>query len=403
MLGNLRNNPHMLNSLISASGFGDVTLLAEIGVIFFLLGLIAFAAARFQISAVPFFLLVGLAFGEGGISDVDVSGEYLDTTAAIGALLLLLLLGLEYSARELATSIQVHYRAGILDFAFNAIPGALLGWMLGWGIVGVVGLAGITYVSSSGIASQLMRDAGAQRSEVAKRTVSILVIEDLALAPYLPIVTALVSGISVWQGLISVGVALIITGLVLIVGMRTENWFAQILNSPDPRALLLTVLGAALMAAGGAELIGFSGAVAAFLVGLILSGEVANAVRLRLGPLRDLASSVFFLFFGLATDPRDIPEVLPYAIGLAIVGTVGKFAVAKYITRGMLDPMSWRRVGAFLTPRGEFSILIAGLLGAATFSTELQAMTTAYVITTAIIGSIFVMYWRSGFAIRTNP
>jgi CPA2 family monovalent cation:H+ antiporter-2 len=152
------------------------------------------------------------------------------------------------------------------------------------------------------------------------------------------------------------------------------------------------------MAAGGAELVGFSGAVAAFLVGLILSGEVANAVRLRLGPLRDLASSVFFLFFGLATDPRDIPEVLPYAIGLAIVGTIGKFAVAKYITRGMLDPLSWRRVGAFLTPRGEFSILIAGLLGAATFSTELQAMTTAYVITTAIIGSVFVMYWRSGFA-----
>jgi CPA2 family monovalent cation:H+ antiporter-2 len=307
-------------------------------------------------------------------------------------------LGLEYSARELATSMQTHYRAGILDFVFNAIPGALLGWMLGWGIIGVVGLAGITYVSSSGIASQLMRDAGAQRSEVAKRTVAILVIEDLALAPYLPIVTALVSGIGVWQGLFSVGVALIVTGLVLIVGMRTENWFARILNSPDPRALLLTVLGAALMAAGGAELVGFSGAVAAFLVGLILSGEVANAVRLRLGPLRDLASSVFFLFFGLATDPRDIPEVLPYAIGLAIVGTIGKFAVAKYITRGMLDPLSWRRVGAFLTPRGEFSILIAGLLGAATFSTELQAMTTAYVITTAIIGSVFVMYWRSGFA-----
>jgi CPA2 family monovalent cation:H+ antiporter-2 len=184
--------------------------------------------------------------------------------------------------------------------------------------------------------------------------------------------------------------------------MRTENWFAQILNSPDPRALLLTVLGAALMAAGGAELVGFSGAVAAFLVGLILSGEVANAVRLRLGPLRDLASSVFFLFFGLATDPRDIPAVLPYAIGLAIVGTFGKFAVAKYVTKGMEDPMSWRRVGAFLTPRGEFSILIAGLLGAATFSNELQAMTTAYVITTAIIGSLFITFWRSRFATRAK-
>lgn len=381
-----------------AAGLGNELALLEIGGIFLLLGVIAFAAARLQISAVPFFLLIGLAFGKGGIFDIDISGEYLDTTAAIGALLLLLLLGLEYSARELATSIKTHHKAGGLDFLFNAIPGAVLGFTLGWGVLGAIGLAGITYVSSSGIASQLIRDAGAQRSEVAKRTVSILVIEDLALAPYLPVVTAVASGISVVQGLISVSVALFVTGLVLVVGMRTENWFAQILNSPDPRALLLTVLGAALMAAGASELAGFSGAVAAFLVGLLLSGEVANAVRLRLGPLRDLAASVFFLTFGLTTDPRDIPDVLVLALFMAVVGTVGKFAVARHITSELHDPMSWRRVGAFLTPRGEFSILIAGLLSAATFSAELQALTTAYVIATSLIGSVFVMLWQSRFS-----
>ncbi|MEY3407959.1 MAG: hypothetical protein RL038_1020, partial [Actinomycetota bacterium] len=186
----------------------------------------------------------------------------------------------------------------------------------------------------------------------------------------------------------------------VIIGMRTENWFAQILNSPDPRALLLTVLGAALMAAGASELAGFSGAVAAFLVGLLLSGEVANAVRRRLGPLRDLASSVFFLTFGLTTNPRDIPSVFLLALALALVGTVGKFAVARYVTRGLTDPMSWRRVGAFLTPRGEFSILIAGLLSAASFNDQLQALTTTYVILTALIGSIYVMLWQSRFSAR---
>jgi CPA2 family monovalent cation:H+ antiporter-2 len=156
------------------------------------------------------------------------------------------------------------------------------------------------------------------------------------------------------------------------------------------------------MAAGAAELVGFSGAVAAFLVGLLLSGEVANAVRLRLGPLRDLASSVFFLTFGLTTDPRDIPPVLGLAVGLAVLGAIGKFLVARYVTRGLSDPMSWRRVGAFLTPRGEFSILIAGLLATASFNAELQALTTAYVIVTALIGSLFVMIWQSRFAMRTK-
>ena len=385
--------------LVAATGsVNGALLLAEAGGVFLLLGLIAYAAAKLRFSPVPFFLLAGLAFGEGGISDLSRAGDYLDATAQIGALLLLLLLGLEYSAREISSSIQEHRSAGLLDFALNAVPGALVAWYLGWGWLGIAAMAGVTYVSSSGIASQLIRDSGWQRSEVARRTVSVLVLEDLVLAPYLPLVTGIVLGIGVWRGLLSVGAALAVTGLVLVIGVRGERQISSLLNSPDPRALLLTVFGAALLGAGASELLGLSGAVAAFLVGLVLSGEVAATVRLRLTPLRDLASSVFFLFFGLTTDPRDLPGVLPLAVLLAVVGTAGKFAVARWTARGLADPMSWRRVGAFLTPRGEFSILIGGLVVGVPFSGQLQALTTAYVILTAAIGSGLVVAFQSRFA-----
>ena len=385
--------------MIGATGsVSGALLLAEAGAVFLLLGVIAYAAAKLRFSPVPFFLLAGLAFGEGGVSDLSRAGDYLDATAQIGALLLLLLLGLEYSAREISSSIQEHRSAGLLDFAVNAVPGALVAWYLDWGWLGVAAMAGITYVSSSGIASQLIRDSGWQRSEVARRTVSVLVLEDLVLAPYLPLVTGVVLGVGVWRGLLSVGAALAVTGLVLLIGVRGERQISSLLNSPDPRALLLTVFGAALLGAGASELLGLSGAVAAFLVGLVLSGEVAATVRLRLTPLRDLASSVFFLFFGLTTDPRDLPGVLPLAVLLAVVGTAGKFAVARWTARGLADPMSWRRVGAFLTPRGEFSILIGGLVAGVPFSGQLQALTTAYVILTAAIGSGLVVAFQSRLA-----
>jgi len=126
--------------------------------------------------------------------------------------------------------------------------------------------------------------------------------------------------------------------------------------------------------------------------------QVANAVRNRLAPLRDFFAAIFFLFFGLATNPTDIPAVLPLAIVLAIAGSVLKLFVGWWTARDMTDRMSWRRVGAFLVPRGEFSILIAGLLVATEFSAELQALTITYVMLTSIIGSALLVIFRSGFA-----
>lgn len=373
--------------------------LIEIGGALFLLGLVAYLAARIGVSAVPLFLITGLAFGNGGLVQIQVSENFFNIGAQIGALLLLLLLGLEYSARELSTALKERSTAGFIDLV-NGIPGAALAFMLGWPLVGIIAMGGITYVSSSGIAAQLIRDSGWSRSEVARRTISILVLEDLILAPYLPLVTALALGVGVLGGVISVGVAIAITGLVLILGVRNEHLLSRVLNSREPNALLLTVFGLALFAAGLATLVGFSGAVAAFLVGLLLTGEVAEAVRIRLAPLRDLFAALFFLFFGLATDPADIITTLPYVVPLVVAGVITKFITGRYIGKGLNDPMSWRRISAFLVPRGEFSIVIAGLVAGFSFSAELQAITASYVILTTVVGSLLVLLFQSRFSRR---
>ncbi|MEN9923671.1 MAG: hypothetical protein RIS09_1185 [Actinomycetota bacterium] len=373
--------------------------LIEIGGALFLLGLVAYLAARIGVSAVPLFLITGLAFGNGGLVQIQVSENFFNIGAQIGALLLLLLLGLEYSARELSTALKERRTAGLIDLV-NGIPGAALAYMLGWPLVGIIAMGGITYVSSSGIAAQLIRDSGWARSEVARRTISILVLEDLILAPYLPLVTALALGVGVLGGVISVGVAIAITGVVLVIGVRNEQLLSRVLNSREPNALLLTVFGLALFAAGLATLVGFSGAVAAFLVGLLLTGEVAEAVRIRLAPLRDLFASLFFLFFGLATDPADIITTLPYVVPLVVAGVITKFITGRYIGKGLNDPMSWRRISAFLVPRGEFSIVIAGLVAGFSFSAELQAITASYVILTTVVGSFLVLLFQSRFSRR---
>lgn len=388
--------------MASAGNAETALTLAEIGALLLSLGVLAFIASKLRFSVVPIYLLVGIVVGQGGLGLIALSQNFLDLGAQIGAILLLLLLGLEHSAPDLAKAFRERKSAGFFDLVVNFVPGALLALVLGWGPLAALALGGISYVSSSGITSELIRESGWRRSELSKRIVTVLVFEDLALAPYLPLLSSLVLGLSALAGLVSVSVALIITGIILIISYRGKAQWSRILNPEVPSALLLTVFGSALLAAGVADLSGFSGAVAAFLVGLLLTGEVANTVRGRLGSLRDLFAAIFFLFFGLSTDFADLVAVLPAVAALVVLGVAGKFAVGWWIARDMHDRTMWVRAGAFLTPRGEFSMVIAALAGPAVASVSLQAITLSYVFITAVVGSIVIRILRSGFDRETK-
>jgi len=384
-----------MNQILQAAASPETSAqLAEIGAALLVLGLVAFLANKIKFSVVPLYLLIGLALGNGGFIPLSLSEEFLVTGAQIGAIMLLLLLGLEYSAYDLAKSFKERKSAGVIDVIANATPGFLIGFALGWGIPGALALAGITYVSSSGIAAQLIKEMGFRKSEVSKRAIGVLVFEDLALAPYLPLLSAVILGVSVWSGLLTVGLALAITGLVILVSFKGSSRFQKFLDPNEPGGLLLTVFGTALLAAGLADLVGFSGVVAAFLIGLLLTGEVAEAARSRLMPLRDIFAAIFFLFFGITTDPAELPGVLPLALALTAVGIAGKYAVGWWVTRDLTDRLAVWRTTAFLIPRGEFSIVIAALAAPAVLSVNLQALTLAYVILTAFTASMILRFTR---------
>ena len=370
----------------------DGLVIGEIGSVLVALGVAAFIASKIKFSAVPIFLFAGLFFGNGGIVALDLSDDFLNLGAQIGAILLLLLLGLEYSASELVSSVKERKSLGFIDLLLNAAPGLFIGFLLGWGWLGALALAGVTYVSSSGIAAQLIKDGSFGGLTSTKRAISILVIEDLFLAIYLPILSALAAAIGLVTGLISISVALLIAGGALIFAAKGFHVPHAPVIMGDSATLLLTVFGAALIASGLATYIGFSGAVAAFLVGLILTGDVAIVARVRLAPLRDLFAAIFFLFFGLRTNPADIPEVFIPALILTILGVASKFFAAWWATRDLVEEKAVFRMAAILLPRGEFSIVIAGLASTAAFASEIQSVTITYVILTTVVASILVRY-----------
>lgn len=388
-------------------------LLTEVGALLLLLGLLGRLSRRIGLSPIPLYLLAGLAFGHGGLLPLSASEGFFAVGAEIGVILLLVMLGLEYSAGELVGNLRSAAPAGLLDWALNALPGAAFALLLGWDWVAAVVLAGITWVSSSGVIAKVLTDLGRLGNRETPVILSVLVIEDLAMAFYLPLVTAVLAGAGLVAGGISLGVAVVTVVLVLVLAIRHGQAISAMFSPRDPEALLLGVLGLTLLVAGLAAELKVSAAVGAFLVGIALSGPVAHNATELLSPLRDLFAAVFFVFFGLATDPRDIPPVLLPALALALVTMATKILTGYLAAKraGIAVPGRWR-TGLGLVPRGEFSIVIAGLTVAADgIEPRLAPLATAYVLITVVTGPMlarlpdyawFKTWIRRGAATRSR-
>ncbi|UOE45827.1 cation:proton antiporter [Agromyces larvae] len=363
-------------------------LLIEVGALLLGMSLLGRLAIRFGVSPIPVYLLLGLAFGEGGVLPLDASEEFFQVGSEIGVILLLALLGLEYTAEELFGGLKSSRAAGLVDGLLNALPGAAFALVLGWGPVAAVALAGVTWVSSSGVIAKLLRDLGRLSNRETPGVLAVLVIEDLAMAFYLPVLSAIVVGVSLVQGAISVAIAVAVVAVILYIALRHGHVVSRLFPADDFEPLLLGVLGLTMLVAGLAAEVSVSAAVGAFLVGIALSGRVAENASQVLTPLRDLFAAIFFVFFGLTTDWSDLVSMLLPALALAVVTIATKVLTGMYAARragvGLLG--QWR-AGFALTPRGEFSIVIAGLAVGAGVTPQLAPLATAYVLITILAGT----------------
>ncbi|MDX2847739.1 cation:proton antiporter [Streptomyces sp. PA03-3a] len=372
-------------------------LLVELGAVILGLGIIGRFAGRIGLSPVPLYLLAGLAFGHGGVVPLSASEDFISVGAEIGVVLLLLLLGLEYSASELIGNLRAQYPSGAVDFVLNAVPGAVAALLLGWGPVAAVALAGVTWVSSSGVIAKVLTDLGRLGNRETPVVLGVLVIEDLAMAVYLPLLTTLLAGLGLAAGGVTLAIALGTVGTVLYLALRHGRLLSKAVSSDNPEMLLLVVLGLALVVAGITQKLQVSAAVGAFLVGIALSGEVAAGAGRLLTPLRDLFAAVFFVFFGLSTDPAAIPPVLLPALALALVTTGTKIVTGWYAARRAgVHPRGRLRAGGALVARGEFSIVIAGL--AVATEPRIGPLATAYVLILVVAGPPAARYTEPAVA-----
>ena len=362
-------------------------LFIELGLVLVGLALLARLGNRWGFSAIPLYLVAGLAFGNGGLAPLRLSQDFVRIGAEIGVLLLLFMLGLEYTGDELKKSLRLGITAAVIDFALNFTPGVAAGLLFGWKLLAAVLLGGVTYVSSSGVIAKVLAELNRMDKPETPLVLSVLVQEDLAMAVYLPLVAVLLSGGSPARIALSVCVAIAVVSLALLAALQWGFQISRLVAHESDEIILLTTVGAVLLVAGVAQRFQVSAAIGAFLVGIALSGSVAEKSQRVVSPLRDLFAAMFFFFFGLEIDPASLLPSLPLALGLGAVTTLTKVLTGYWAGRSLgIDSRGRIRAGAELVARGEFSIVIAGLGGA--IEPRLGPLAATYVLLMAIVGPV---------------
>jgi CPA2 family monovalent cation:H+ antiporter-2 len=360
-------------------------------------------------SVIPFYVICGMAmnpFVLGRIEYGPVSGyaielqEYITLFAELGIVLLLFFLGLEFSLDRLFESSGEIGRSGALDLLVNLPAGVLVGLALGWSPLEAFVLGGIVYISSSAVITKSLIDLGWIANDEAGPILGTLVFEDLFIALYLAVLSAVLLG-GGGVAAIGVDVGVAIAFLFVLVGAVYfgSNYFGRLLDTDSEEMFVLRAVAITVFVAGFALTIGVSEAVAAFFIGMGFSGtEHLHDLERRLVPLRDLFAAVFFFWIGLRTDPSVFPAVAGIVALLVLVTTPTKFFTGFLGGRiyGLNDRRSVR-VGCGMVTRGEFSLIIAAVatdaaVGGTVLTEIIPAVAVGYVLLMSVLGTVLMQY-----------
>ncbi|MGB3845914.1 MAG: cation:proton antiporter [Sphingopyxis sp.] len=308
-------------------------------------GIVIPAFARFRISPVIGFILVGLLVGPSGLGALAADYPWLEHVtigstedialfAELGIILLLFSIGLELSFRRLWQLRKLVFGIGAAELALGGlILGGALMLLTDYSPPAAFGL-GIALALSS---TALVLPIAGTKSAVGRASFSMLLFEDLALVPIIFILAAFgptAAGDStelllttLWQG------ALVVAALAIGGWFLLPRIFAQAARAKDPELFLAASLLVVIVAALATAAVGLSPIVGALLAGLMIAEtEYHGEVEAITAPFKGLALGVFLISVGMGLNLETIAEQWPQLVA-AVVGVV---AIKAIVTAALL-------------------------------------------------------------------
>ncbi|WP_338244262.1 cation:proton antiporter domain-containing protein [Aurantiacibacter hainanensis] len=344
--------------------------------------------ARFRVTPIIGFILVGLLVGPYGLGRMVMEYDWLthititDTErlepfAEFGIILLLFAIGLELSFNRLWQLRKLVFGLGALELLVIGTMLASILSMMGQYWTGAMAL-GLALAFSS---TALVLPISGTNTPVGRAALSMLLFEDIMIVPVIFLLGALapfaqeegMTGLidTLWQGLLVVFVMMVAGRLLL------PRLFAQAARTKSPElflaASLLVVIGASLATA----FVGLSPIVGALIAGLLIAEtEYHTEVEGIMEPFKGLALGIFLITVGMSIDLSTIWENLWLILG-AVVGVLTLKAV---VTGVLLRLMGARRstateTGILMASPSETTLIV---LAAATNALLIQPGTAQF-------------------------
>ncbi|EFE74425.1 cation:proton antiporter [Streptomyces filamentosus] len=347
---------------------------------------------RIGLPTIPLFILAGILLGPHTPGYTLLSNPHdLEMLSALGLVLLLFYLGLEFHMDDLKTGGRKMAIAGGTYLVLNVGAGLIFGFALGWGTSEALVLAGVLGISSSAIVTKILVDLGRIGNPETRPILGIIVVEDIFLALYLAALQPILSGAdSLSAALVDGGKAFGFLLLLALAARFGTKLIGKLMNTKDDELLVISFLGMAVFVAGVSEMFGVADAIGAFMVGLMLGSTSSGDRILKLvHPLRDAFGAIFFFAFGLSIDPGDLPSVL-WPVLAAVVLTLAMniaagLAAAKVYSFGA---QATSNIATTLVARGEFALILATMAAAAGLDERLSPFIAGYVLLLAVLAPL---------------
>ncbi|MFC9132405.1 cation:proton antiporter [Streptomyces sp. NPDC057099] len=371
---------------------GHADSLLAMGGAFLAAAFLARLGGRIGLPTIPLFMLAGILLGPHtpGLVIVEDAHDF-EMLSALGLVLLLFYLGLEFHLDDLKSGGRRLLTAGGIYLLLNVGAGLAFGFALGWGVREALVLAGVLGISSSAIVTKILIDLGRIGRPETRLILGVIVVEDIFLALYLAALQPVISGAQGVGDMVLQGGKAFGFLLVLAAAARYGTKLAgRLIATRDSELLVITFLGAAVLVAGVAEVLGVADAIGAFMVGLILAGTSSGPrIRELVHPLRDAFAAIFFFAFGLSIDPGDILSVVgPVAAAAAltvVMNIIAGLLVARVYGYGA-EPAA--EIATTLVARGEFALILAAMAASAGLDNRLAPFIAGYVLVLAVLGPI---------------
>jgi len=341
----------------------EIPLLSDIVVIFGLATLVILLFMRLKIPTIIGYLFTGAIAGPYGLLLVNASTA-VEVLSEIGVILLLFVIGMEFSLKSLLSIKKAVFIGGSLQVGLTIGVTALLSYSFGfdWNIAVFFGF--LFALSSTAIVLKLLQEYGQVNTIPGRTTLAILIFQDVIIVP-LMLFTPMLAGESD-NILLSLFYLALKGALVILLTVVTAKYIIpqllfRVTKTRSEELFLLSIILICFAVAYVTSLLGLSLGLGAFLAGLIISeSDYSHHATGKILPFREIFLSFFFVSVGMLFDITFLYEHIFIILGLTILTFFVKFIIVTISVRAIGQGFKEAFMVAFsIFQVGEFSLLLA--------------------------------------------